>query len=53
VIRPGDQIDHVVDLSFVPNAPPASFSGQLRPHPLFKQSDLVVNGIQFGLQAQW
>jgi hypothetical protein len=53
VIRPGNQIDHVVDLTFVPNALPAGFSGQYRPQPLFKQSDLVVNGIQFGLDWRW
>jgi hypothetical protein len=54
VIRPGDQIDHVVDLTFVPNSPPgAPFSGLNRPQPLFKQTDLVVNGIQFGLDWRW
>ena len=41
VIRPGDQIDHVVDLSFVPNSPALPPSGQLRPAPLFKQTDSV------------
>ena len=53
VIRPGDQIDHVVDLSFVPNALQTGFSGQYRPRPLFKQSDLAINGIQFGLDWRW
>ena len=53
VIRPGDQIDHTVDLTFVPNSPAAGFSGQDRPRPLFKQSDLVVNGIQFGVDLRW
>src|SRR5262245_1726586 len=53
VIRPGDQIDRVVDLTFVPNAPPVAFSGQNRPRPLFKQTDLVVNGVQFGLELRW
>lgn len=53
VIRPGDQIDHVVDLTFVPNALPAGFSGQHRPRPLFKQSDLAVNGVQFGVDWRW
>ncbi|MBN9121194.1 MAG: BBP7 family outer membrane beta-barrel protein, partial [Planctomycetes bacterium] len=53
VIRPGDQIDRVVDVSFVPNAPGAPFSGQNRPHPLFAQRDLVVNGVQFGLDWRW
>jgi hypothetical protein len=53
VIRPGDQIDRVVDLTFVPNAPPVPFSGQFRPQPLFKQSDLWVTGVQFGAEWRW
>ncbi len=54
VIRPGDQIDRVVDLTFVPNSPPGiPFSGQNRPQPLFKQRDLVINGIQIGLDWRW
>jgi hypothetical protein len=53
VIRPGDQIDRTVDLSFVPNAPPTAPSGQLRPQPLFRQSDLWVTGIQFGAEWRW
>ncbi len=53
VIRPGDQIDHVVDLTFVPNTPPAQPSGLQRPAPLFKQSDLWVTGINFGAQFRW
>jgi hypothetical protein len=53
VIRPGDQIDRVVDLTFVPNAPPVAPSGQNRPRPLFKQSDLLVTGVQFGLEYRW
>ena len=53
VIRPGDQIDRVVDLTFVPNSPAAPFSGQMRPRPLFAQRDLVINGIQFGLDWRW
>lgn len=53
VIRPGDQIDRVVDVTFVPNAPPAPFSGQARPHPLFAERDLVIQGIQFGVDLRW
>ena len=54
VIRPGDQIDHTVDLTFVPNSLMGSnFSGQYRPRPLFKQSDLAINGIQVGLDWRW
>src|SRR5439155_10872491 len=50
VIRPGDQIDRVVDLTFVPNGPAVPPSGQARPQPLFKQSDLWAHGFQFGLE---
>ena len=53
VIRPGDQIDRVVDLTFVPNAPTVAPSGQNRPRPLFAQRDLVINGVQFGLDLRW
>lgn len=53
VMRPGDQIDRVVDLTQVPNAPPATFSGQFRPRPLFRQSDLLATGLQFGVEWRW
>lgn len=54
VLRPGDQIDRTVDVTFVPNPPPGvPFSGQNRPQPTFQQSHLYVNGIQFGLMGRW
>jgi Putative beta barrel porin-7 (BBP7) len=53
VLRPGDQIDRVVDLTFVPNAPPVPFSGQFRPQPLLRQSDLWVTGLQAGIEWRW
>ena len=54
VVRPGDQIDRVVDVTFVPNPPPnVAPSGQLRPQPTFKPSDLAINGLQFGVQWRW
>ncbi|MBA4063740.1 MAG: hypothetical protein C0501_08515 [Isosphaera sp.] len=53
VIRPGDQVDRVVDLTFVPNAPAVPPSGRNRPRPLFRQSDLLVTGVQFGLEYRW
>lgn len=54
VIRPGDQIDRVVDVSLVPN-PPAGVpsSGQNRPMPLFRQSDFWTQGITFGAHLRW
>ncbi|HJZ55502.1 MAG TPA: BBP7 family outer membrane beta-barrel protein [Gemmataceae bacterium] len=54
VIRPGDQIDRVVDVTFVPNAPPGvAPSGLNRPQPLFRQSDLWIHGLQFGVEWRW
>jgi hypothetical protein len=55
VIRPGDQIDRVVDQSFIPNTVGITpgFSGQLRPQPLFQQSGFWAQGVQFGLEARW
>ena len=54
VIRPGDQIDRVVDVALVPNPPPGvGPSGANRPQPTFRQSDLVVNGVQFGIEWRW
>lgn len=54
VIRPGDQIDRTVDLTLVPN-PPVGVppSGQFRPQPTFKQSDLWVQGVQLGVELRW
>jgi hypothetical protein len=54
VIRPGDQIDRVVDVTFVPNGPMMAVpSGMNRPRPTLTQRDLVVNGIQFGADWRW
>lgn len=54
VIRPGEQIDRTVDPTFVPNFDlPVPPSGLNRPQPLFRQSDLWVQGLQFGVQLRW
>ncbi|MFO0804539.1 MAG: BBP7 family outer membrane beta-barrel protein [Gemmataceae bacterium] len=54
VVRAGDQIDRVVDVTLVPNPPPGvPFSGQYRPQPTFNQANLSVNGIQFGIMGRW
>jgi hypothetical protein len=52
VIRPGDQIDRTVDLTFVPNAPRVPFNVN-RPLPTFDQSNVWVQGISFGLEYRW
>ena len=57
VVRPGDQIDRVVDLSFVPNSQmngqPIPFSGVARPQATFNQTDLWIQGVQFGAELRW
>jgi hypothetical protein len=54
VVRPGDQIDRVVNVSFVPNPPTNTpFSPVNRPQPTLKQSDVWANGIQFGFEFRW
>lgn len=52
VLRPGEQIDRVVDLSFVPNAPPVPRVAN-RPQPTFTQSNLWAQGVQFGVEWKW
>ena len=54
VIRPGDQIDPVLNAGLVPNlmaAIPAST--EARPQPTFTQADLIVQGMQLGLELRW
>jgi hypothetical protein len=54
VIRPGEQIDRVIDETLIPNFgahnPPA---GQNRPTVLFKQSDFWAQGLTFGLEYKY
>jgi hypothetical protein len=54
LLRPGDQIDRTVDLTFVPN-PPAGVrpSGQIRPTVPFIRSDFWAQGVQLGLELRW
>jgi hypothetical protein len=53
VIRPGDQIDRLVNLSYVPNTPAVGASTVVSPQALFKQSDMLVHGVQFGVEWRW
>jgi hypothetical protein len=53
VIRPGEQIDPVVDLTNVPNAPAVPPGAPNRPAALFRQSDLLLHGAQVGLEWRW
>jgi hypothetical protein len=54
VVRPGDQIDPVLDVASVPNLNPNAVpSGQARPAPTFTQAGLFVQGVQLGLEWRW
>jgi hypothetical protein len=54
VIRPGDQIDPVLDVASVPNLNPnVPPSGQARPAPTVTQAGLFVQGVQLGLEWRW
>ncbi len=54
VVRPGDQIDRVVDLALVPNPPGGVVpTANPRPLPTFRQSDFWAHGVQFGIDYRW
>ncbi len=54
VLRPGDQIDRVVDVTTVPNPPMnVASSGMARPRPTFVESALWAHGIQLGAEWRW
>lgn len=54
VVRPGGEIDTVVNLSNVPNPPSnVGFSSLQRPAVSFAETDLFINGVQFGVEYRW
>ncbi len=54
VMRAGEQIDRVVDVTFVPNPPPGvPPSGQNRPTVPFARSNFWAQGVQLGLEFRW
>jgi hypothetical protein len=55
VVRPGDQIDRVVDVTQIPNfAPPGVPStGIARPTVLFSQTDFWAQGLNLGVELCW
>jgi hypothetical protein len=53
VIRPGNQIDSVVNLSYVPNGPSVGTSTLARPAALFQQSNMLIHGVEFGIEYRW
>jgi hypothetical protein len=50
VLRPGDQIDRVLDSNQIPNTPPAPPARQRRPLVPFRDTDFWAHGVNFGLQ---
>ena len=50
VVRPGNQIDPVVNPNLIP---PSTAAGPARPTFNFNGSDFWVQGIQFGLDIRW
>jgi hypothetical protein len=55
VVRPGAQIDRVLDVTLIPNfpVPGAVPTGQNRPMVPFKENDFWAQGINFGLEFRW
>lgn len=54
VIRPGSEVDRVVDLAFVPNTglnvPPTGIN---RPAPQFRDVDFWAQGLSLGAELRW
>jgi len=54
VLRPGDQIDRVVDASLISFPPPGTIAGTgTRPAPMFHETDLFLHGLTLGLELRW
>jgi hypothetical protein len=56
VLRPGTEIDRVIDVSLVPNfAPPGAFPpvAPVRPRPQFNQQGYWAQGLDFGLEFRY
>jgi hypothetical protein len=54
VIRPGSEIDRVLDLTHAPNPPPGLTPVfPTRPMPLFSQVDFFAQGVSVGVQLRW
>ena len=53
VVRPGDQLDRVINPSQVPAFGGLSLTGPARPAPLFQQSDFWAQGVTFGMDLRF
>jgi hypothetical protein len=53
VLRPGDQIDRVLDINQIPNFTPGPSVTQVRPVVPFKTADFWAQGLNFGLEFRY
>jgi hypothetical protein len=58
VIRPGDQIDRVIDINNIPrfvNVPPGTIPAVFPPRPeaRFNDTDFWAQGVNFGVEFRW
>ena len=53
VVRPGDQIDRILNTNLIPPFSPAAPAGPVHPVVPFKSTDLWVQGVSFGLEWRY
>jgi hypothetical protein len=53
VARPGDQIDRVIDVTQIPNGPPATSTGMARPAAVVRGTDFWAQGVSFGVEFRY
>src|SRR5262249_17255125 len=53
VVRPGDQIDTVLDVNRIPNFGTAPTATSVRPLVTFNQTDFWVQGVSIGVAFSW
>src|SRR5262249_41491698 len=53
VLRPGDQIDRVLDVNQIPNFMPGPPTTQVRPLVPFRQTEFWAQGLNFGLEWRY
>ena len=53
VIRPGDQIDRILDVNRIPNFRTGSTIAEVRPAPLFNTTDFWAQGINVGIELRF
>lgn len=53
VVRPGDQIDTVLDTTRIPGGPGGNPINAIRPAPLINSSDFWAQGLSVGAEYRW